>query len=478
MSEDAVPPTESMSVDDNSNTPAPGSLGSYTPGPDAVDITPNKDGGVLKEIKQQGTGDSYPHTDDKVSVHYVGTLTDGSKFDSSRDRGEKFEFDLGKGSVIKAWDIGVATMKKGEIAVLTCKSEYAYGESGSPPKIPPNATLVFEVELFDWKGNDVSENQDGGVFKSQLQAGEGYSSPNDCATCEIHLVGKCNGQVFEDRDVSFVMGEGSEVGLLNSVEYAIRKFKKAEKALLTVASRYGYGTSGNTEFNIPPNADLEYEVKLKTFEKVKESWEMDEDEKLEQADMMKGKGTSFFKKGKLVVALRYYKKVVSFLENETSYEGDKAEKRKALLLAVFLNLAMCHLKQGEDLEACAQCDKALELDPSNEKGLFRRGTARLNLKEFEEALNDFRAVLVVDPNNKAAKNQVVLTTQKIKKQHDTEKKLYSNLFRQMIQTESKEDKQNDEAEKEKMDETAEPIAEANKVHSTGDSLPETEPMEA
>ena len=95
MSEDAVPPTENMSVDDN--TPAPGSLGSYTPGPDAVDITPNKDGGVLKEIKQQGTGDSYPHTDDKVSVHYVGTLTDGSKFDSSRDRGEKFEFDLGKG---------------------------------------------------------------------------------------------------------------------------------------------------------------------------------------------------------------------------------------------------------------------------------------------------------------------------------------------------------------------------------------------
>lgn len=78
-----------------------------------------------------------------------------------------------------------------------------------------------------------------------------------------------------------------------------------------------------------------------------------------------------------MVALRYYKKVVSFLENETSYEGDKAEKRKALLLAVFLNLAMCHLKQGEDLEACAQCDKALELDPSNEKGLFRRGTVSL-----------------------------------------------------------------------------------------------------
>ena len=68
--------------------------------------------------------------------------------------------------------------------------------------------------------------------------------------------------------MSFVMGEGSEVGLLNSVECAIRKFKKGEKALLTVASRYGYGNNGNAEFNIPPNADLEYKVKLKTFEKV------------------------------------------------------------------------------------------------------------------------------------------------------------------------------------------------------------------
>ena len=56
------------------------------------------------------------------------------------------------GTVIKAWDIGVASMKRGELAVLLCKPEYAYGQAGSPPKIPASATLVFEVELFDWKG--------------------------------------------------------------------------------------------------------------------------------------------------------------------------------------------------------------------------------------------------------------------------------------------------------------------------------------
>ena len=106
--------------------------------------------GLQIEDLRPGTG-AEARSGSRVTVHYVGTLTDGSKFDSSRDRGEGFTFKLGAGQVIKGWDQGVAGMKVGQLRKLTIPPELGYGERGYPPVIPPSATLVFEVELLEVK---------------------------------------------------------------------------------------------------------------------------------------------------------------------------------------------------------------------------------------------------------------------------------------------------------------------------------------
>jgi FKBP-type peptidyl-prolyl cis-trans isomerase FkpA len=101
---------------------------------------------IEKLVEGQGTT---PKAGDVVVVHYTGWLTNGQKFDSSVDRGQPFEFVLGQGHVIRGWDEGVAQMRVGDKARLTLPPELGYGARGAGGVIPPNATLVFEVELLD-----------------------------------------------------------------------------------------------------------------------------------------------------------------------------------------------------------------------------------------------------------------------------------------------------------------------------------------
>src|SRR5512144_3005755 len=103
---------------------------------------------LLIENLKEGAG-AEAKAGNTVTVHYVGTLTDGSKFDSSRDRGEGFEFKLGAGQVVQGWDKGAAGMKAGELGKLTMPADMGYGARGFPPVIPPSSTLVFEVELLE-----------------------------------------------------------------------------------------------------------------------------------------------------------------------------------------------------------------------------------------------------------------------------------------------------------------------------------------
>ena len=108
----------------------------------SVEIAP----GLTYQQLEQGNGEK-PQAGDTVSVHYAGTLEDGTEFDNSFKRGQPIQFSLGTGQVIKGWDLGIAELSVGEKGILTISPELGYGAHGAGGVIPGNATLVFEVEL-------------------------------------------------------------------------------------------------------------------------------------------------------------------------------------------------------------------------------------------------------------------------------------------------------------------------------------------
>jgi len=159
-----------------------------------VDITSTQDGGLLKKVLVEGSGDERPPIGSRVHVHYTGTLTaDGSKFDSSRDRNRLFTTKIGVGEVIKGWDIGMPTMRRGEKAILRARHDYAYGEDGSPPTIPGGASLDFEVELFNWDEKDpedmAPEERSAYAMKQKDLGNQAFKEQNFTAAASAYAQG-------------------------------------------------------------------------------------------------------------------------------------------------------------------------------------------------------------------------------------------------------------------------------------------------
>jgi len=269
MSDDEVP----EATDGMDGAGALGGLGGLDNDFDEDEMPPALPSGVEKEliIEAPSSKWSKPQQGDEVSVHYVGTLeADGSEFDSSRSRGKPFTFVLGQGQVIKGWDLGVATMKQGEVAKFTLAPEFAYGEEGSPPKIPANATLVFEVELLSWVSRSDLFN-DGGVIKADIKAGSGHKKPKhgDEVKVSMKVSAKDGSEIEERSGFEFTLGDGSLGPLSRTIEKALTGMKRKEVAQLICSEDYAYGDEKPNGVIIDLTLEEIYETKDVSFAKDK-----------------------------------------------------------------------------------------------------------------------------------------------------------------------------------------------------------------
>lgn len=420
-----------------------------------------EDGGIMKLKVRDPDEDDAPKPEDgqKVMCHYTGFLRkDGTFFDSSRERGKEFDFEIGQGAVIKGWDQGLATMQIGEKAILRCTSEYAYGDSGSPPSIPGGATLDFVIELKDikcyepiWDIDDASESIAKKVIKKPE---EGWETPKEEGKVVVTVTGTAGkkGPVFlelkeEEVYIPYDL-EFKHKGTSNDYPYH-RGFYHCLRNCIPGGTFgfeckstefYTYGATGCKTSKVGPNTDLYYTITLHSMDGPKSIYSLDAKEKLPWAKTRKAKASEYFRAKKIEVAKKLYTDMVDTVENlnEKDLSEEENKEKKEMCVALRSNIALIESQLGNLSEAMEQVDKGLVIDSSHVKLLYRKAQILAKLTKFDEAMTVLTDLVEKNPDNKAAvslQSKIkILQKNAAKKQRKLAKKMFAGFGKKSAKT--------------------------------------------
>ena len=272
--EPTTPPTAEPTTPPPPTATEPELMPTEAPAPEpVVDENAQVTASGLQYVEVQAGDGPTPQEGEIVFVHYTGMLQDGTVFDSSRERGEPIQFALGRGMVIPGWDEGIGMMKEGGQARLIIPPELAYGASGAGGVIPPNATLIFEVELVSIQaGSPDAPTQvdeadyvttDSGLKYYDIEVGDG-PAPQANQTVAVHYTGwlldgtKFDSSLDRGQPLSFVIGVGQ---MIPGFDEGVATMNIGGKRQLMIPPELAYGEQGAGGV-IPPNATIIFDVEL------------------------------------------------------------------------------------------------------------------------------------------------------------------------------------------------------------------------
>lgn len=245
---------------------------------------------------------------------------------------------------------------------------------------------------------------------------------------------------FDERtNFKFKLSEGSEVGLVRGAEFAIYKMKINEKNRVYVLKKYSthfdYDLNQlNAKLNckLPDNYEkLIYEIELKSFEIKKQIWQLSIKERFKLCETEKRRGAEFFKQNKLHLSLKCYSEILQAIgppKSQLDLTQEEEKSKTEFMINSYNNMTLCFLKLKMPKEALKYADWALVIDANNLKALYRKGLANYDRNDFKQAIELFNRCIELDPNNKAARNQINLCQQQIEKYANKEKQIFSKLF--------------------------------------------------